>query len=110
MNGLLLQPGRDKGLCSPGSHHVTGWAAISFSSRAASSSRVSPIKPAYSPSACDEVACFFNDAHQSTPALIALIALSKQLDQYRSLTALPRMQDKWLCRVSPRRLSKASRG
>jgi hypothetical protein len=44
MNGLLLQPGRDKGLRSPGSHRVTGWAAISFSSRAASSSRVSPIK------------------------------------------------------------------
>ena len=43
MNGLLLQPGRDEdGLCSPGSHRVTGWAAISFSSRAASSSRVSP--------------------------------------------------------------------
>jgi hypothetical protein len=43
MNGLLLQPGRDEeGLCAPGSHRVTGWAAISFSSRAASSSRVSP--------------------------------------------------------------------
>ena len=35
MNGLLLQPGRDEeGLCAPGSHRVTGWAAISFSSRA----------------------------------------------------------------------------
>jgi len=44
MNGLLLQPGRDEveGLRSPGSHRVTGWAAISLSSRAASSSRVSP--------------------------------------------------------------------
>jgi hypothetical protein len=43
MNGLLLQPGRDdEGLRLPVSHHVTGWAAISFSSRAASSSRVSP--------------------------------------------------------------------
>ena len=43
MNGLLLQPGRDdEGLCSPGLHRVTGWAAISFSSRAASSSLVSP--------------------------------------------------------------------
>ena len=43
MNGFLLQPGRDEeGLCSPGLHRVTGWAAISFSSRAASSSRVSP--------------------------------------------------------------------
>jgi len=45
MSGLLLQPGRDEGgLRSPGSHRVTGWAAISFSSRAASSSRVSPTK------------------------------------------------------------------
>jgi hypothetical protein len=43
MKGLLVQPGRDEGLCSPGSHRVTGWTAISFSSRAASSSRVSPI-------------------------------------------------------------------
>jgi hypothetical protein len=43
MNGLLLHPGRDEeGLRSPGSHRVTGWAAISFSSRAASSSSVSP--------------------------------------------------------------------
>src|SRR3974390_2753916 len=43
INGLLLQPGRDEeGPRSPGSHRVTGWAAISFSSRAASSSRVSP--------------------------------------------------------------------
>src|SRR5262249_61725485 len=43
MNGLLLQPGRDEeGLRAPGSHRVTGWAAISFSSRAASSSSVSP--------------------------------------------------------------------
>ena len=43
MNGLLLQPGRDdEGLRSPVSHRVTGWAAISFSSRVASSSRVSP--------------------------------------------------------------------
>ena len=31
MNGLLLQPDRDEeGLCSPGLHRVTGWAAISF--------------------------------------------------------------------------------
>src|SRR5262249_60138157 len=43
MNGLLLQPGRDEeGLRSPDSQRVTGWAAISFSSRAASSSTVSP--------------------------------------------------------------------
>jgi hypothetical protein len=44
MNGLLLQPGREEErLLCPGLHLVTGWAAISFSSRAASSSRVSPI-------------------------------------------------------------------
>src|SRR5919106_1698125 len=44
MNGSLLQPGRDEeGLRTPGSHRVMGWAAISFFSRAASSSRVSPI-------------------------------------------------------------------
>src|ERR1700694_539435 len=43
MNGLRSHPGRDgEGLCVPGSHRVTGWAAISLSSRAASSSRVSP--------------------------------------------------------------------
>jgi hypothetical protein len=43
MNGLLFHPGRDEeGLLLPGSQRVTGWAAISFSSRAASSSRVSP--------------------------------------------------------------------
>ena len=41
MNGLPLQPGRDEeGLSSPGSHRVTGWAAISFSSRAASYSKL----------------------------------------------------------------------
>lgn len=45
MNGLLPQPGRDEeGLYLPGSHRVTVWAAISFSSRAVSSSRVSPSK------------------------------------------------------------------
>jgi hypothetical protein len=44
MNGLLLQPGREEeGLLCPGLHLVTGWPAISFSNRAASSSRVSPI-------------------------------------------------------------------
>ena len=44
MNGLLFHPGRDmEGPLLPGSHRVTGWAAISRSSRAASSSRVSPI-------------------------------------------------------------------
>jgi hypothetical protein len=44
MNGLLLQPGRDSdGPRSPGAQRVMGWAAISLSSRAASSSRVSPI-------------------------------------------------------------------
>ena len=43
MKGSLLQPGRDgEGLCLPGSHRVTGWAAISRSRRASSSSRVSP--------------------------------------------------------------------
>jgi hypothetical protein len=43
MKGSLLQPGRDEeGLRLPGSHRVTGWAAISRSRRAASSSRVSP--------------------------------------------------------------------
>ena len=42
--GLLLQPGRDEvDVYSPGSHRVTGCAAISRSSRAASASRVSPI-------------------------------------------------------------------
>jgi hypothetical protein len=50
MNGLLLQPGRDEeGLRSPGSHRVTGWAAISFSSRAASSSSVSPSSTRFPP-------------------------------------------------------------
>ena len=44
MNGLLFHPGRDReGPLLPGPHRVTGWAAISRSSRAASSSRVSPI-------------------------------------------------------------------
>ena len=44
MNGLLFHPGREiEGLLLPGSQRVTGWAAISRSSRAASSSRVSPI-------------------------------------------------------------------
>ena len=29
--GLLFQPGREEeGLCSPGSHRVTGWAVFSF--------------------------------------------------------------------------------
>jgi len=45
MIGLLLQPARDEdGLRAPGSHFVTGWAAISFARRAVSSSSVSPIK------------------------------------------------------------------
>src|SRR5512146_1646278 len=44
MIGLELQPGRDSdGPRSPGSHFVTGCAAISNAKRAASSSRVSPI-------------------------------------------------------------------
>ena len=46
MNGLLLQPGRDEeGLHSPGSHRVIGCAAISLSSRAASSSHVTEQHP-----------------------------------------------------------------
>ena len=44
MIGLELQPGRDSdGPRTPGSHFVTGCAAISYAKRAASSSRVSPI-------------------------------------------------------------------